>query len=413
MKKNIRKIIAAGLCLPAFLTASVSAKEYETAYNKFMVNTLIPRSGFCDTTKSYVGHESEDIYSYYSGVISAFTNDIDGDGDAELFVVKNNIIEIYGAHDDESITHLDDIKQNLLCTDGRSYANVFIKPCGMERFLCIEYFNDTGSSMSYSMKVYSMDKETKKISSVPRAKIEKQADDEYVSESVSGIHDGEPISYSSSNVNGNDYVVNKNNYKDCVEPARLVLEGAGFINTDFIVSPLRLDLFGLDDTGNYRISKYLNDVEPQTYIRTENIRNGGTPVVSFDDYSMLEKLTSPVTEIKVTVNGEEVQFQGQNPVIIDGRTLVPVRGVFEALGAEVNWIGDEKKVIIFSEDVNISMKLNSDRFYVNGDEKKLDVPASLIDDRTMVPVRAISESLGCQVDWDDESKTVVISTYEQ
>lgn len=413
MKKNIKQIAAAVLVSSAFLTTGALAKEYESTYNKFMANTLIPQTGLCDTAKSYVGHENEDIYSYYPGVISAFTNDIDGDGDAELFVVKSNIIEIYLAHDDGSVTHLDDIKQNLLCTDGRSYANVFIKPCGLERFLCIEYFNDTGSSMLYSMKIYSMDKETKKISSVPRAKIEKQADDEYVSESVSGIHDGQPISYSSSNVNGNDYVVNKNNYKDCVEPARLVLEGAGFKNTDFIVSPLRLDLFGLDDTGNYRISKYLNDVEPQTYIRTENIRNGGMPVVSFDDYSILERLCAPVTEIKVTVNGEEVQFKGQNPVIRDGRTLVPVRGVFEALGAEVNWIDEKKKVIILSKDVNISMELNSDRFYVNGDEKKLDVPASLIDDRTMVPVRAISESLGCQVEWDDANKTVVILTNEQ
>ncbi len=410
MKKNIKKITAAALVSAAFLTTCASANDYETEYNRFMTNTLIPQVGLCDTAKSYVGHESEDIYGYYSGVISAFTSDMDGDGNAELFVVKDNRIEIYGVDENGDIKHLDDIKQDLLCTDGRSYANVFVKPCDTERFLCIEYFNDTGSSMSYSMKIYAMDKETKTLPKLPRVKIEKQADDEYFSESVSGVHDGELISYTRSNVNGVDYGVNKNNYQDCVEPARLVLEGAGFTNTDFIVSPLRLDLFGLDDTGNYRISKYLNEVEPQTYIRTENIRNGGTPVVSFDDYSTLDKLTAPRDEIKVTVNGELVAFKNQDPVIIDGRTLVPVRGVFEKLGADVNWLGEEQKVIILLGDINISMKLNSDRFYVNGDEKKLDVPASMINDRTMVPARAISEAMGCNVEWDGEAKTVVITT---
>jgi hypothetical protein len=89
-----------------------------------------------------------------------------------------------------------------------------------------------------------------------------------------------------------------------------------------------------------------------------------------------------------------------------------VRGVFEALGAEVNWNGDTKQVSVDTADTNVTLTLNSNEFTVNGETKYLDVPATLINDRTMVPVRAISESLGCNVEWDGANQTVVITTAE-
>jgi hypothetical protein len=206
--------------------------------------------------------------------------------------------------------------------------------------------------------------------------------------------------------------VNNNDYSDCIEAARVVLTGSGFSDTDFIASENRLNLYASASDNNYRISKYLNDVDAQTYIRATGVRNGGVPTVMFDDYSILPQLSAPVTEIAVTVNGEEVKFKNQDPVIVDGRTLVPVRGVFEALGAEVNWNGDTKQVSVDTADTNVTLTLNSNEFTVNGETKYLDVPATLINDRTMVPVRAISESLGCNVEWDGANQTVVITTAE-
>ncbi|MCC8170017.1 MAG: copper amine oxidase N-terminal domain-containing protein [Oscillospiraceae bacterium] len=409
MKLNLKKTAAAFIASAMLLSSAAFAKENVYTYNKFLVNIEIPQSGICDVLKSYVGHEDEDIISYFSGLISAFTNDIDGDGDAELFTVEDNLIKIYGVSD-ENVVYLDDVKQDLICTGGESYANVFVKACGMERFLCVEYFNDTGASKSYSLKIYSMDKESKQLST--RAKIEKTIDDESVTESVSGVFEDRVVSYSKSVVNGTEYLVNNDEYADCTEAAEVVLTGSGFADTAFISSANRLDLYNAAEDNDYRISKYLSDVEPQTYIRATGIRNGGVPVVIFDDYSMLPQLSAPVTEVTVTVNGEEISFKDQDPVIIDGRTLVPARGVFEALGAEVEWIGESQKVIVSTEDTMVTLTLDSKEYYVNGDVKYLDVPASLINDRTMVPVRAISESLGCNVEWDGNSNTVIITTAE-
>ena len=407
---NVKKITASILASAMMLSASAFAKENVYTYNKFLVNVEIPQSGLCDTAKSYVGHEDEDIINYFSGIISAFTNDIDGDGDAELFTVEDNLIKIYGAADGGNVIYLADVKKNLVCESGESYANIFVKPCGMERFLCVEYFNDTGASKSYSLKIYSMNKETKSLS--VRAKIEKMVDDESVTESVSGVFEDKNISYSYSDINGTKYVMNDNNYKDCIEAARVVLTGSGFANTDFIASANRLNLYSSEADNNYRINKYLKDVDAQTYIRATGIRNGGVPVVAFDDYSMLPQLSVPVTEVTVTVDGQEVKFKDQDPVIIEGRTLVPVRGVFEALGAEVEWIGETRQVLVKSPDTEVQLTLDSNQYFVNGEEKYLDVPASLINDRTMVPVRAISESLGCSVEWDGNTNTVIINTAE-
>ena len=115
--------------------------------------------------------------------------------------------------------------------------------------------------------------------------------------------------------------------------------------------------------------------------------------------------------IKININGAE-QVYDQMPVIINGRTLVPMRGIFEALGADVEWIGATKTVVGSRDRKYIKLRLDSDTVYINGteQEKKLDVPASIINGRTMVPVRFIAEALGETVEWDNDTKTVKITS---
>lgn len=405
---KFRKITAALLAALVLMPASALAKDNFYTYNKFMAGVRIPQSGLCDTAKSYAGHEEESVTDYFSGIISAFTSDMDGDGDAELFVVEDNVIEIYNASPEGGAVYLADVKKDLITSQGESYANIFVKQWGYERLLGVEYFSDTGASKSYSLKLYSMDKETKSVSE--RAKIEKSIDDESVSERVSGIFDDKIISYSYSNVNGNEFSGSKTDYESCEAAARDVLLHLGFASSDFITSESRLNLYASAADNNYRIAQFIADVEPQTYIRAVGIRNGAMPVVMFDDYSMLGELSKPTEDITVTVNGETVQFKDQNPVIKDDRTLVPVRGVFEALGANVDWLQEAQKVVINTADKNVTLTLNSDVYYVNGETRYLDVPASMINDRTMIPIRAISESLGCNVEWDGNNRVVVITT---
>ena len=96
------------------------------------------------------------------------------------------------------------------------------------------------------------------------------------------------------------------------------------------------------------------------------------------------------------------------PVIIEGRTLVPVREIFEALGGKVDWNSEAKRVTIWMDENTIELEINSKLAGVNGVAKDLDVPAKIINNKTMVPVRFISENCGLKVDWNSETKTVSI-----
>ncbi|MBR0276889.1 MAG: hypothetical protein IJQ50_00305, partial [Clostridia bacterium] len=115
------------------------------------------------------------------------------------------------------------------------------------------------------------------------------------------------------------------------------------------------------------------------------------------------------SQITVTINNQEVQFD-QPPIIIDGRTLIPLRAIFEGLGANVAWREDVKTVVATRGAKTISLRIGENVLYLNTRAVTLDVPPQIINDRTLVPVRAISEALNCKVDWDDKSKTVKIES---
>jgi len=112
-------------------------------------------------------------------------------------------------------------------------------------------------------------------------------------------------------------------------------------------------------------------------------------------------------DVFVTVNGEIVQFPDQQPVIENGRTLVPLRFVSEALGCKVTW--ENNTAGVKRGGVDIAMSIGSKTPVVNGNTKTLDAPAKLTNGRTMVPLRFVSECLGAKVDWDKENRLVVIN----
>ena len=112
-------------------------------------------------------------------------------------------------------------------------------------------------------------------------------------------------------------------------------------------------------------------------------------------------------EISIVINDKPVTFD-QMPVIVDGRTLVPLRGISETLGAEVIYTADTQRVTVTRDGVVVKLKIGSTEAYIDHDEKTLDVPATVISDRTMVPVRFISEAYGSEVEWNGDTKTVVI-----
>ncbi len=113
-------------------------------------------------------------------------------------------------------------------------------------------------------------------------------------------------------------------------------------------------------------------------------------------------------EVTVKVDEKVLAFD-QNPIVVNGRTLVPLRAIFEEIGATVDWDDATSTVTAVMGDTKISLQIGSDQLYVNGTAKTLDVPAMVVSDRTLVPARAVSESLNCKVDWDNNTNTVIIS----
>ena len=114
--------------------------------------------------------------------------------------------------------------------------------------------------------------------------------------------------------------------------------------------------------------------------------------------------------INVQVNNSLVDFRGTQPQEVNGRVMVPLRGVLEKMGAFVEWNAATRTVIATRNDTNISLPLGSRIANVNGRSVQLDVPAMSLAGRTMVPLRFVGESLGAYVTWLPASRTVAIST---
>lgn len=112
-------------------------------------------------------------------------------------------------------------------------------------------------------------------------------------------------------------------------------------------------------------------------------------------------------EIKVTINGKQLYFD-VNPQFIDGRIFVPMRGIFEALGADIKWDGKTQTVTGSKGATTVKLTINQKQAYINGKMVNLDAPATIVKGSTLVPVRFIAESLGADVQWDASTSTVII-----
>lgn len=113
--------------------------------------------------------------------------------------------------------------------------------------------------------------------------------------------------------------------------------------------------------------------------------------------------------ISVYLNETALSFDVQ-PQIINGRTMVPMRKIFESLGAFVTWDELSQTATAKKDDIIVNISINSKTLFKNGVPKTLDVAPALIEARTLVPVRAIAESFDCNVVWVEETQSVKIST---
>lgn len=137
---------------------------------------------------------------------------------------------------------------------------------------------------------------------------------------------------------------------------------------------------------------------------------------SDDEWQSAQSLQSSLNQMSgiralsmdhILVSGHAVKFDAP-PVISDGRTLVPVRAIAASLGASVLWNEAEQTITITQGSTVITFEIGDDSMKVNGRSVSLDVPPQIVGGRTVIPLRALAESLGLKAEWDDTLQLVDI-----
>lgn len=213
-------------------------------------------------------------------------------------------------------------------------------------------------------------------------------------------------------------------------------------------------IFATTDPTDYKIYTLMHDLQYRTYISTQNVAYNQPPHLGY--YLGYDTTEIPVPRVKIThdgevltnpdleagikyypleslkneesvamvvnepfslTNGNMIRIDEDNtgvvPFINDGRTLVPIRFISEAFGAEVNWNGDKREVTIKQDKNTIKMTIDSNSYTINRKSFELDVPATVTQDRTFVPLRAVAEALGKKVAWDSRGVIYINNEVEE
>lgn len=168
-----------------------------------------------------------------------------------------------------------------------------------------------------------------------------------------------------------------------------------------------LTVIGWDDGayGSAGVAQSELGVRPGFYLNTENVVIKSGSGTETDPYVIDGR--EEQQGVSVFCQGKELKLD-QEPVEENDRLLVPVRAIFESLGAEVSWDEAEEQVTATKDSTTVQLQINSPTLLVNEEAVELDAPARLVGERTLVPLRAVSEALEAQVDYVENLQRVVI-----
>lgn len=152
--------------------------------------------------------------------------------------------------------------------------------------------------------------------------------------------------------------------------------------------------------------------------RKEVVRNKYTEEELNKIEEAKEELLKAGEDIKVldvdSILSSEAEMKFDTPPVIKGnRTLVPVRAIVEGFGADVEWDGETREVTVIKGDIEILLPLDYNEVYVNGEKVELDTKSEIMNSRTYVPLRFIVETFGLKVDWDGETETIELVEDEE
>lgn len=214
--------------------------------------------------------------------------------------------------------------------------------------------------------------------------------------------------------------------KEVVLPESLrVIGPAAFItctNLETITLPYKITriedgaFVNCESLASITIPGSITEIADDAFYNCSNVSIVGVENTYANEYANQHNIPfnagiGPSDEILVRVDGEYVNFD-QPPAIVNDRTLVPVRAIFESMGIAVDWDANTRTVTAIRDNTSISLAIDSNVINktVNGETStiEIDVPAQIIGDRTMVPARAVAQSFGASVNWDSKTRTVII-----
>lgn len=151
-------------------------------------------------------------------------------------------------------------------------------------------------------------------------------------------------------------------------------------------------------------------------VKDENVKiNFPTSVkkLTMDEYMKLIMPEMNVNLVTVRVNGEDITFEDPEalPQIMNDRTMLVARAFYEKIGAKVDWNGKDKSVTVTKDNDKIVLTIGSNKALVNGKEVALDTPATIIKDKTYIPVRFVSEAFGYKVKYDANEGMPIVDIF--
>lgn len=131
------------------------------------------------------------------------------------------------------------------------------------------------------------------------------------------------------------------------------------------------------------------------------------PEVANEQFEMQMKIGDP----NMVVNGVEKEIdpgRGTAPQIYMSRVVAPVRAAVEEMGGKVEWEQNTQTVTLTKGETAIELQIDSDTAKINGEKEELDAPPTIINGRTMLPIRYVAEGFGYRVNWDEENKLITV-----
>jgi len=168
-------------------------------------------------------------------------------------------------------------------------------------------------------------------------------------------------------------------------------------NTDFYKPVKRLNLYWVADWRSHTGIIAINPIpEPQTEVKATYL---------------CAMIDNPLLNINGEVKMIEKNDYFLTPYVENNRTMIPLRAIFESMNAAVDWNEDTRTITATKDGTTVVLQIDSNVMDVNGTTVALDAPARIVDNRTFIPLRAVTEAFHATVDWNEALRLITIIGY--